>query len=390
MKRNATVLVIILLPIMISSLLAPVMEISGEPSKSAFINRMNVNAGLLENSSVRVTIIAEILVPSGCNGTINSIAFPVVPVGIAMENPEKGIQNYKVLLGDITVKKIKTESFSDVLLVKFLRKLKPGNATNISFTFTLKPSTALVRLSDSRYRFAYRMYMPNITVYYNTSTMRTILPYGAGITKVGSNGIVEMDSLSDRLTAVWKTFGPPRGAGWDFILEFKILNEVPVIASPETTSSANITVTKKENFFSLSELMLLIIISNIITGASALAFYKRAIKRKTIVERWTDEEKELTLSEEDLLRYRDLIEKLDRDERDIVNILMSKNGKMEQKELPGLTGFSKSKVSRMLKRLDSLGVVKRTSLGKTKMIELNPALKEVLRDESESHAEGGI
>ncbi len=389
MKRNATMLAITLLLIMAPSLLAQVIKASAEPSKSAFINRMNVNAELFENSSVKVTIIAEIIVPDEYNGTINSIAFPVVPIGIAMENPKKGVQSYKALLGNITVKKIKTESFSDVLLVKFLKGLKPGNVTNISFTFTLKPSTALVRLSDSRYRFAYRMYMPNITVYYNTSTMRTVLPYGAGITKVGSNGIVEMDSLSDRLTAVWKTFGPPRGAGWDFILEFKILNEVPITTTSQATPSANITVTKKENF-PILDIMLLIIISNAITGASALALYRRAIKRKVVIGRWVDDEKEVILSEEDLAKYRDLLEKLDRDERDIVNILMDRNGKMEQKELPELTGFSKSKVSRILKRLDSLGVVKRTSIGKTKMIELNPALKEILSEEGGSHAGGGI
>ncbi len=381
----ATILMLAIMP----SLLSPVIMIFGEPNKGAFINRMNVNAELFENSSVKVTIIAEIIVPSEYNRTLNSIVFPVIPIGIAMENPEKGVQDYRALLGNITVEKIKTESFNDVLLVKFLRKLKPGNATNISFTFTLKPSTALVRLSDNRYRFAYRMYVPNISVYYNTSTMRTILPYGAGITKVGSNGIVEMDSLSDRLTAVWKAFGPPRGAGWDFVLEFKMLNEVPVAASSETTSSADVTVTKRENF-PILELILLIVISNAITGASVLALYRRTVKKKIIVGEWAGEEKELVLSEEDISKYKDLIEKLDRDERDIVNIIMDKNGKIEQKELPELTGFSKSKVSRILKRLDSLGVVRRTSLGKTKMIELNPVLKEILKEEGGSYAGGGI
>ncbi len=392
MKRNATMLTIIMLLPMILCSFASIIEVSGEPSNGAFINRMNVNTELFENSSVKVTIIAEIVVSDKYNGTIGSITFPIVPIGIAMENPKKGIQSYRPLLGNITVKKIKTESFSDVLLVTFPKRLRPGNVKNISFTFTLKPSTALVRLSDSRYRFAYRMYVPNITVYYNTSTMRAILPYGAGITKVGSNGIVEMDSLSGRLTAVWRTFGPPRGAGWDFILEFKILSEAPITTPIRNITPVTSTTVKKGENFPFLEIAIIIIVSNIMTGSTILVLYRRTTKRKAVLKGWTSEDDGfvLDLGEEDISKYRDLIEKLDRDERSIVDILMSKDGKIEQKELPELTGFSKSKVSRVLKRLDSLGAVRRTSLGKTKMIELNPILRELLKEGNRSHAGGGI
>ncbi len=381
--------IIMLLPMMLCSLTS-IIGVSDEPSNGAFINRMNVNTELFENSSVKITIIAEIVVSDKYNGTIGSIAFPIVPIGIAMENPKKGVQDYRPLLGNITVKKIKTESFNDVLLITFPKRLRPGNIKNISFTFTLKPSTALVRLSDSRYRFAYRMYMPNITVYYNTSTMRAILPYGAGITKVGSNGIVEMDSLSGRLTAVWRTFGPPRGAGWDFILEFKILSEAPITTPIKNVTPVTSTTVKKEESFPFLEIAIIIIVSNIITGSTILFLYRKVNKKRAVLKGWTSGDEEFVLDEEDISKYRDLIEKLDRDERSIVDILMSKNGKIEQKELPELTGFSKSKVSRVLKRLDSLGAIRRTSLGKTKMIELNPVLKELLEEGNKSHAGGGI
>ena len=383
MKQNATMIAGILLPLLIMS----VVNIAAGPNPDVVINRMNVNAELFENSSVRVTIIAEIIVSNEHNGTVESIAFPVLPIGLAMENPRKGVQSFKAIAGNITVDKVKTKSYNDVILVKFLDGLRPGDVRNVSFSFVLKPSTALVKLGDDRYRFAYRLYMPNATVDYNKSTMKALLPYGAGVTKISSDGIVEMDALSERLTAVWRCFGPPRGSGWDFILEFKVLGGTsPVSPSPpaETTSIPNVT-PQGGGTFPLLELVTFVVVSNAITGALAFLLYRRAVKRKVpVIEGWqASQEEEFLLTEEVVAQYREVLEKLDKDERSIVDILLDKNGKVEQKDLPELTGFSKSKVSRILKRLDSLGVVRRTSVGKTKIVELSPVLMEIFREQGE-------
>ena len=64
MKRNATIITVILLPLLI----APLAMALAEPDEGIVINRMNVNAELYENSSVKVTIIAEVFVTENYNG----------------------------------------------------------------------------------------------------------------------------------------------------------------------------------------------------------------------------------------------------------------------------------------------------------------------------------
>ncbi|MDK2372484.1 MAG: MarR family transcriptional regulator [Candidatus Korarchaeota archaeon] len=376
MKQNATILAGILLLVMAQLSFHSI----GGPVAGVTINEMNVSTELYENTSVKVTITAEIVVSEEYNSSVNSLMFPILPVGIVMENPYKGIENLRPLSGDISVSKIETKSYADVILVKFGKEMRPGDVRNITFSFMFKPNTILVRLKDNTYRLVYRFYMPNATVEYNRSTMRILLPYGAAITKIGTSGAVEMDPLSERLTAFWKPFPLPRGNAWDFSIVFRVEGETLPPKSEETMVITNTTPSNGgERGLPLTELLLAILGSNVITGGIAFMLYKRA-SRGPRVEGWSGSSpEEIVLDDETEEQYRELMERLDRDERSILDIILEKGGKIEQKDLPELTGFSKSKVSRILKRLDSAGVVRRTSVGKTKIVEINPVLIEMFR-----------
>ncbi len=380
MKQNATILAGILLLLMAQM----TFHSAAEPVASVTINKMNVSTELYENTSVKVTITAEIVVSEEFNGSIGSLMFPILPIGIVMENPYKGIDNLRPLSGDISVSKIKTESYADVILVRFEKGLGPGDVRNFTFTFMFKPNTILVKLKDNTYRLVYRFYMPNATVEYNRSAMRILLPYGAAITKIGAFGAVEMDPLSERLTALWKPFPPPRGNAWDFSIVFRVMGEAPPPKGEETVTITNTTPSNGvERGLSLTELLMAILGSNIITGGVAFMLYRRASRRPRI-EGWSGSPpEEIVLDDEVVDKYRELVERLDRDERSILKILLDNEGKIEQKDLPELTGFSKSKVSRILKRLDSAGIVRRTSVGKTKVVEINPVLMEIFKEYGE-------
>ncbi len=380
MKRNATILAGLL--VLLGAQL--VFNSAAGPPPSVIINRMNVYTELYENTSAKVTITAEIVANDGLNSSVYSLLFPILPVGIVMESPYKGIVDLRSLSEGISVSKIKTESYADVVLVKFNEGLKPGDIINITFSFTFKPNTILVRFRDNTYRLVYRFYMPNATVEYNRSTMRILLPYGAAVTKIGAYGAVEMDPLSERLTALWKPFPPPRGNGWDFSIVFRVMGEAPPQGSKETTAYTSVAPPKGEGGPPLMDILLIVVLSNLITGGTALLLYRRASRRPKIGG-WSDsQEEEVELDDEMIEQYRDIVEKLDKDERGIVEILLERNGRIEQKDLPELTGFSKSKVSRILKRLDSIGVVKRTSVGKTKVVELNPVIREIFSERESS------
>ncbi|MDK2383243.1 MAG: MarR family transcriptional regulator [Candidatus Korarchaeota archaeon] len=380
MKQNATILTGILLLIMAQLSF----HSAGGPVAGVTINKMNVSTELYENTSVKVTITAEIVVDEEYNGSVNSLMFPVLPVGIVIENPYKGIENLRPLSGDISVSKIETKSYADVILVKFGKEMRPGDVRNITFSFMFKPNTILVRVKDNTYRLVYRFYMPNATVEYNRSTMRILLPYGAAITKMGTSGAVEMDPLSERLTALWKPFPLPRGNAWDFSIVFRVEGETLPPKSEETIVITNTTPSNGvDRGLPLTELLLAILGSNAITGGAAFMLYKRA-SRKPKLEGWSGSSpEEIVLDDETLEQYKELVERLDRDERSILDIILEKGGKIEQKDLPELTGFSKSKVSRILKRLDSAGVVRRTSVGKTKIVEINPILVEMFKEYGE-------
>ncbi len=381
MKQNATILAGILLLIIAQLSFHSV----GGPVAGVTINKMNVSTELYENTSVKVTITAEIVVSEEYNGSVNSLMFPILPVGIVMENPYKGIENLRPLSGDISVSKIETESYADVILVRFGKEMGPGDVRNITFSFMFKPNTILVRLKDNTYRLVYRFYMPNATVEYNRSTMRILLPYGAAITKIGTSGAVEMDPLSERLTALWKPFPLPRGNAWDFSIVFRVEGEALPPKSEETTIVVTNTTPLNgvEGGLPLTELLLVILGSNVITGGIAFMLYRRASRRPR-VEGWSGSSpEEIVLDDETVEQYRELVERLDRDERSILDIILERGGKIEQKDLPELTGFSKSKVSRILKRLDSAGVVRRTSVGKTKIVEINPVLMEIFKEYGE-------
>ncbi|MCS7103073.1 MAG: MarR family transcriptional regulator [Candidatus Korarchaeum sp.] len=347
------------------------LEAYADPTQEVGITRMGVIAELFENSSVRITVIAELKIPKNFTGTLRAVMFPVVPIGISLENPAKGVSSFKSLSQGVYVQKVSTQSFSDVIVVSFKDDLKPGETRNVSFSFTLTPTTALAKFDDS-YRFAYRFYKPNVTLDYNRSLMEVILPRGAGVTKIGQEGTLGMDPLSERLTAVWYPFPSPRGGGWDFVLEFKIMSQLsgqPIRA--ETPSQQTLS----------ASMIPLLLISNVLTAGMTLLV-------TTVVRRFRygrdssalpDSEK---LDEETLLKIEEALEKLDRDEKSVLDVIYRNNGKIEQKDLPELTGFSKSKVSRVLKRLDSMKFVRRVSQGKTKIVELNPAVSRVMESSS--------
>jgi len=70
----------------------------------------------------------------------------------------------------------------------------------------------------------------------------------------------------------------------------------------------------------------------------------------------------------------DLIDFFTVDERKVIEIVMEK-GEVSQEELPELTGFSKPKISRLLKDLVDRKVVERKKFGKTYLVKLTDKFK---------------
>ncbi len=380
MKFSATGLAITL---MVSILAMTLLPSYGSLGSDASFSRLNVQVELYENSTAKVMMIVQVHVSSDSNKSIEAICFPIVPIGRARTVQHIGVKDYSSFSGNISLEKIQNESFSDLLVVRFLKPIEPGETTEFSFVFTVKPDTMLAKVGSDKYRFVYRLYMPNLTVDPNLSTIRVLLPVGASVSKIkGPNVSLQMDPLSERLVAVWEPFGNPIGLGWEFSMEFRVTEEVRTVIKPPEEANQTSQPASKESSFPLVEFAIILLLSNIVTGVSTLLISRRFLSKKAISkESWSPPAQEVEeLSEEEIQEYKDVLERLDRDESNIVKILADSGGRVEQKDLPEITGFSKSKVSRILKRLDSLGVIRRTSSGKTKIVELNPILREILKE----------
>ncbi len=361
------------------SLLIPLQTTVSAPKTqaSASITNLMVQMELFENSTANVVIKATLSVDKNYTKEVKSIVFPVVPLGRYMMLEHVGIAKYFNISSNIEIEKIEYEAFAEALLVKFREPVKPGSSVTFRFFFSLKPDTVLskVKGSNNFYTFAYMFYKPNVTVVSENAAMKVFLPPSSAVYRTKSdNLLLQNDPLSRRLVAVWKPFGAPSGDGWNFQLEFflnpgSFSNNITIITPPAASNK------EQQPNLTVLELAMLVLFSNMITGSLVYLILRRKISPSE-PGKWTDEGNDVT--EDDILKAYDLLEKLDKDEETIIKVIAERGGRIEQKELPDLTGFSKSKVSRVLKRLDSAGAVRRVSSGKTKIVELNPAILTVL------------
>jgi uncharacterized membrane protein len=100
--------------------------------------------------------------------------------------------------------------------------------------------------------------------------------------------------------------------------------------------------TQQENYFILTLLCILCVVSGFSLGIK----YKRHKKRETIIK---------------LLRE---------DEQKIVDILREAGGELKQKDIEEKIGFSGPKVSKLLRRLEEDGIIKKTPKGRENIIKL--------------------
>jgi len=120
-----------------------------------------------------------------------------------------------------------------------------------------------------------------------------------------------------------------------------------------------------------------LIASNVVSGLLAFTVSWFLFKRKIVGGRPTtissiDLAKQ-TLDEKDLKKIEGIINQLTYEELEILKLLAKNGGSMKQREIPSNVGFSKSKTSRMLKRMENMGLITRTSVGRTKQVNLSPA-----------------
>jgi len=267
-----------------------------------------------------------------------------------------------------------TPSRSGMNLVLVLSSpLDPGEEENVSVTLSLDPSIFIMRVWNGSdvYAMFISLEKPNLTVRPNSSTVgvTVLLPPGAILVQPGpglpllspGTGEVLEDPWAGRTRLRWEDLEEYPASGWSFRTSFILGDISSLTVQPLTNNTA-----ASPPAISQCGLIVLLIATNSVTMVVSwiVASRRRAAQGAELVEPET------------------VLEMLDGDERLIIEKIISRGGVVPQRDLPALTGFSKSKVSRILKRLDRMGVISRKTVGKTKMVSVSPGVRESLEQSS--------
>ena len=66
-----------------------------------------------------------------------------------------------------------------------------------------------------------------------------------------------------------------------------------------------------------------------------------------------------------------ILKLLEKDEAEVVRVLIENNYRLEQNHLVAYTGYNKVRISRILKKLEQRGVVEKRNIGNTNLVILN-------------------
>ncbi|RLG48943.1 MAG: hypothetical protein DRO06_00385 [Thermoproteota archaeon] len=254
------------------------------------------------------------------------------------------------------------------LIMTLSSPLDPGEEENISISLSLDPSIFMmqVRNNSDVYAMFISVEKPNLTVRppFSDVGATVLLPPGAVLVQPGpglpllspESGEVLEDPWAGRTRLRWEDLEEYPASGWSFRTSF-ILGDISSLSvQPSNNTPVSPTLTSQWG------LVVLLVATNSVTMVVSwiVASRRRAPQRVKPAEPET------------------ALEMLDEDERLILEKIISRGGVVPQRDLPALTGFSKSKVSRILKRLDKMGVISRKTVGKTKMVSVSPDVRESL------------
>ncbi len=68
------------------------------------------------------------------------------------------------------------------------------------------------------------------------------------------------------------------------------------------------------------------------------------------------------------VQLENILKLLDKDEAEIIKTLINNNNRLEQNHLVAYTGYNKVRVSRVLKKLESKGVIEKRNVGNTNLV----------------------
>ncbi|MEM0134726.1 MAG: MarR family transcriptional regulator [Thermoplasmatales archaeon] len=110
------------------------------------------------------------------------------------------------------------------------------------------------------------------------------------------------------------------------------------------------------------------IVASVALLVTSLMFLFRNIRSISLDTKERLEVKQEVIRRDDIMENEDVLKYLDGGEREIYSLLVDAGGKVLQRDITSVKGYSKATITRILTRLESKGLVERIRHGTTNMI----------------------
>jgi|GEM_PF-3907112 len=291
---------------------------------------------------------------------VRSLIFPLMEWNRWMASPDVRRVDVINRSENVDVAIVNTTYYAVNILVTFKEPVRPRSSEKFSFTVNISRSLFVIpRGEGGNFTLLFYVISPNATLPKENLNAAVLLPQGSLIrpsevknpfTATQTSDGVLVEFLDPAL--IW----PAAGGYQQFVYTINY-----VWVPPKTSNNTQPPPQPSPNILPL----IIGAFSALIILFSALILLRRRKKEGRI---------EITHPKEIEAR----INSLDEDElKVLMKVAENRNG-VKQKDLSELVGFSKAKVSRILKKLDNMGLVVREDLKRTKVIKVNELARETL------------
>ncbi|RLG42887.1 MAG: hypothetical protein DRO01_00610 [Thermoproteota archaeon] len=380
-STNSTPVVAVSAAILLSVLALGTLPVSCEPTpeEHPYLVEFKAYVDISSDDTSKVTISGTFFNPASSKVAVKAISIPLGPAELIKLDPSSVS----------TSEGARVEIFDGpdtTLLVEVLpTPVPPGEKGSFQISYValpggyVKPWMPIGSNSTAGgYRmFNFNLYNPNLSLVQGiTDTQVTVLlPRDALLTQLSplmnlfypNKPVIEANLVTRRTQVSWTNLTVAPGEGRLFIVTYSLLGTPsPPPQSQQTPPGNNLTTAGQAP---LSMTLLL--------GSNGLAALTSAALTYLLLRRKLTQPREAPVMKEET-HPKTILSQLSPEEMKILETVQAAGGSVAQRDIPPMVGFSKSKVSRMLKRLEELGLINRTTLGRTKLIELSETASRLL------------
>ncbi|HDM92806.1 MAG TPA: MarR family transcriptional regulator, partial [Candidatus Korarchaeota archaeon] len=370
-KRVSTIILAVMFGFAVLAMASSAEPVQTQQMEAPYLLQFGAFVELFGNDTSMVTIYGTFVNPANHDTPVKAIMLPLGRASSVLVDFKRGVRA-EGLQAELV-------NQSDVVFIKMVlvEPVPPGSVGSFETTYWTTSGGYVEKwvppgsnTSTGEYRiFSFNLLKPNLTLVQGVTEVNVdvLLPRDALLTQLlptmdlfyPNRPLVDADQWTRRTLVSWTNLTVFPGEGRGFVVTYSLTNSLAPLMSP-TYPPENNHPSRPSGF--AGSIALLLASNTASFSAAALLVYASAQRRARLKAAPEGRKTEETTSSEVQLLPEEI---------QILKAIEGAGGSVTQRDLPSLVGFSKSKVSRILKRLEELGLVSRTTLGRTKLIEIS-------------------